>query len=434
MMPNTAVMRRRQSRSSPVVKRFNVKFCVPTCHWFGRLGVEFDSQEMAQTASPRELSPRLMPRNSEVRVIPAVSSFSYQQNPVQPAFASSQYVSSYYAQPTTAFQAVPRRSVSHDVPDVPPPPGTRMVTREVPAASIRVVGERVVERTLPVQDMPPSMFPHYVPGHMPFDFLSQPLVPYPETGLANFRPSLGSLPAPRAPLRHSNAFHPSWTDVLVEDMRRDPTWDQRLSFVAVPPEPGALNTNMEKPKPIPDFRVGPKKVSQSWIHQDSAVSDHAPRKVSVDQPFRPLNPDKEPPARASPPTPRVLAASPKPQMMGALGDENDRERERERAGPKVSDMRADWAKNAGGQTPDGKQPPNNAPRTHPPLGPPKPPGGGTPVAHSAPKGLIGGGPKSGRKDIGKPTQAPDDMPKDVGSGGGLAARRAAYMQATKASS
>ena len=86
-------------------------------------------------------------------------------------------------------------------------------------------------------------FPQYVPGQMPSDFLSVPLIPYLEgphgPTISNFRPQLGSLPVPKAPLRFQPfPFQPSWTDALVEELKRDPTWDVRLSFVSrLPSEP-----------------------------------------------------------------------------------------------------------------------------------------------------------------------------------------------------
>ena len=80
-------------------------------------------------------------------------------------------------------------------------------------------------------------FPHYLPGQMPFDFLSLPLINFMDgpngPSISSFRPQLGSLPAPRAPLGFQPfPFQPSWTDSLVEELKRDPSWDKRLSFVS----------------------------------------------------------------------------------------------------------------------------------------------------------------------------------------------------------
>jgi hypothetical protein len=81
------------------------------------------------------------------------------------------------------------------------------------------------------------VFPHYVPGQMPSDFLSVPLIPYLEgphgPSICNLRPQFGALPVPKAPLRFQPfPFQPSWTDALVAELKRDPTWDIRLSFAS----------------------------------------------------------------------------------------------------------------------------------------------------------------------------------------------------------
>ena len=59
--------------------------------------------------------------------------------------------------------------------------------------------------TMDDNGVPVCWFAQYVPGQMPFDFLSMPLIPYVEgqhgPSIRSFRPQLGSLSVPKGPVR-----------------------------------------------------------------------------------------------------------------------------------------------------------------------------------------------------------------------------------------
>ncbi len=196
-------------------------------------------------------------------------------------------------------------------------------------------------------------FPQYVPGQMPSDFLSVPLIPYLEgphgPTISNFRPQLGSLPVPKAPLRFQPfPFQPSWTDALVEELKRDPTWDVRLSFVSrLPSEPqidenrkskisNTLNTNgssRERVQPPSQGgqntnKAGDVGATRRGVDAERAAAatsgkaaelkpTRAPNTEIVGRPDSPTPTDS---STKSPPTPRVL--NPKPVANQLAGDEH----------------------------------------------------------------------------------------------------------------
>lgn len=97
-----------------------------------------------------------------------------------------------------------------------------------------------------------SFFPDYVPGGMSVDFLRAPLVPTLQTSVQDSRPIWGPIPASeragRAPMdmmRYPTQLpgsSPTWTDSLIDNMRRDPGFEQML---------------MQGPPPQNNFRAAP---------------------------------------------------------------------------------------------------------------------------------------------------------------------------------
>jgi hypothetical protein len=303
-------------------------------------------------------------------------------------------------------------------------------------------------------------FPQYVPGQMPSDFLSVPLIPYLEgphgPTISNFRPQLGSLPVPKAPLRFQPfPFQPSWTDALVEELKRDPTWDVRLSFVSrLPSEQNieesrktkagnTLNTNGNtRERAQPQGQGGQnitKNITKNTIKADDVGATRRgvdaeraaaapPGKAAELKPARVPNaevvgrPDSPTPTDSStksPPTPRVL--NPKPVANQIAGDENQikaavksavsSEMQSHGAVPSAVNVAANGAKPVGGSVP---------------VGPPGPRPG------AAPMKAVGVASNSGNVAAKAPAAAAKAVKKDPASGG-IAARMAEYEKAAKSS-
>mmetsp|Transcript_13933 Transcript_13933/g.32775 ORF Transcript_13933/g.32775 Transcript_13933/m.32775 type:complete len:534 (+) Transcript_13933:152-1753(+) len=130
-----------------------------------------------------------------------------------------------------------------------PTPGTyRLVQQEQPLRQSQQVVSDVEDYSMPaqswggprhpevqVQRAPMrSLFPEYNPGNMPLDFLCKSLVPL-ASGITDLRAVFGPLPASQSSSRsyatENRGFmgtQPTWTDWLVENLKRDPTYNAAL--------------------------------------------------------------------------------------------------------------------------------------------------------------------------------------------------------------